>query len=96
MKPKEETNMTVRMKTKQDDYKIEFVEILGSTEEKSVTIWFDSRSDEYLVSNSPQTLLGYSPHHTRVYSGPYSQWIHPMSKEDRQASKEREKRNNGE
>jgi DNA-dependent RNA polymerase auxiliary subunit epsilon len=82
MKPKEENNMTVRMKTKQADYKIEFVEGMNGTQEKSVTIWYDSRAEEYIVSNTPQTLLGMSPYHTRVHSGPYSHWIRPFDKSE--------------
>jgi hypothetical protein len=74
--------MTVRMKTKQADYKIEFVEGMNGTQEKPVTIWYDSRTEEYLVSNTPQVLLGMSPYHTFVHSGPYSHWIRPFDKSE--------------
>ena len=74
--------MTVRMKTKQSDYKIEFVEGLNGLSEKVVYIWFDKRTEEYIVSNTPQTMLGYSSSHERVWVGPYSHWIRPLSKSE--------------
>jgi hypothetical protein len=68
--------MTVRMKTKQADYNIEFIDCPFARKqvERVVYIWHDSRAEEYLVSNTAQNLLGYSSHHTRVHVGPYSKW----------------------
>ena len=66
--------MSTRMKTKQADYDIEFVDGLHGTEEKIVFVWYDNRNEDYLVSKTAQTLLGLSPYHTRVYAGPYSAW----------------------
>ena len=61
----------------------------GEFKEKKVFVILNKETGEYTVSRSPQTILGYSPIHEMVYAGPYSQWIRPMTDEERQRAGER-------
>ena len=69
--------MTLRMTTKEDiDVKYTKDAFTGSIVEARVYVIRDNKRNDYIVSDTPQTLLGYYPgkRFQRVYSGPYSQW----------------------
>ena len=69
--------MTYRMTTKEDiNVKYTKNPFNGTTQEAVVYVIRDNKSNDYIVSDTPQTLLGYhlGKRFQRVYSGPYSKW----------------------
>ena len=66
----------MRMKTK-ENLKLNFVycPFSGREVEVPVCVIRDHQKEEYIVSDTPQTLLGRMPKRfERVYTGPYSMW----------------------
>ena len=69
--------MTLRMKSKEQiEIQYNLDPFTEQRVEKVVYVIRDNKTEEFIVSETPQTILGYHPHkrYERIYTGPYSKW----------------------
>jgi len=90
--------MTLRMKTKESiTVKYVYDHLSGMDVEAPVHIIRDNKLEEYIVSDSPQTVLGMrnDNRYERVYTGPYSHWSIPFNEWEVNRAKQRKEINRG-